>query len=462
MRTGKKNRASRIVIFTGCIIIALMASLTGQERGARHTVLLVELGGNDADAIWVDEAAAAYLERASLFSRKIAADYVIIHLCADRGKADASVWAAESILTNSVPTAVLVTNRATDGGILIALAADRIFVKNTALLGGTGDMKLPASFNKAWADEMSRVALTRKRSALLARAMADPSIVITEAKVNEKVVFLDAPGLAAEGEKHAAGKINSFETGAVVCPRGVRMKMSGTDAVGRFKMADGFAASVEDVLSNLKRDGARIVRFPRSGWEQLARFVIHPVVRSILAVIGLLGLFIEIKIPGVIGPGALSSICFRSVGNIPFLLGHFASADRAFPYPGLRLRRRCRNSHHTHEFAVFIHALGHPAPSVGRREAAKRLTGGGPDIYRYNVACGIFRNFFEQVAAQNSISEAAYSNRGHRHNRGENSGLNGELGILRKLHDEFPGPGPDRPSPHRQGDYRWKTLRRRH
>ena len=311
-------RRLRRCAFLVCAGFFCLGSLTGQPSRSKGKVLLAELAGKSSEAIRVSESVAAYLERAAQKAREISAEYVIIVLSAEKGHADSSVRAAEAIMSGPVPTAVLVTERALDGGALMALAADKLFMRKSAELGGTGEMNLPGALGKAWTEEFARVALKKGRGTTLARAMADPAVVVNKVTVDGKELFLDAAEFAAEQDKHARGETKTFKIHApVVSPRGKRLKMNGFDAVNRFHLADGLAFSVKDVLTNLKREDAQIIPFRHSPLEQLARFVTHPVARTILAIIGLLGLFIEIKIPGAVIPGVLAITCF-----VLLFLGH--------------------------------------------------------------------------------------------------------------------------------------------
>ena len=75
-----------------------------------------------------------------------------------------------------------------------------------------------------------------------------------------------------------------------------------------------------DLLRRLRLDGARIVEIRRTPTEQIGAFLAHPALAGLLLVIGLVGIFIEVKTPGFGVPGILGVAALTL-----FFLGHIAS-----------------------------------------------------------------------------------------------------------------------------------------
>ncbi len=62
-------------------------------------------------------------------------------------------------------------------------------------------------------------------------------------------------------------------------------------------------------------------RLEQSGWEHAAAFMAHPIVRGLLIVILLVGLFIEITHPGMVLPGSVALLAALALFAPPILMG---------------------------------------------------------------------------------------------------------------------------------------------
>ncbi len=85
-------------------------------------------------------------------------------------------------------------------------------------------------------------------------------------------------------------------------------------------VVDYVAANRADLLNQLGLGGARLVEVKRNATEQIGSFLAHPVLAGLLLVIGLVGLFVEVKTPGFGVPGILGVTALTL-----FFLGHMAS-----------------------------------------------------------------------------------------------------------------------------------------
>ncbi|MCA9422115.1 MAG: hypothetical protein KC592_13920, partial [Nitrospira sp.] len=73
-------------------------------------------------------------------------------------------------------------------------------------------------------------------------------------------------------------------------------------------IADFHANSLESVLQSVNLADAEI-RYASETWaESLVRFLTHPVVSSLLMTVGILGIMLEMRMPGFGVPGALGLI----------------------------------------------------------------------------------------------------------------------------------------------------------
>src|SRR5260370_16108467 len=105
----------------------------------------------------------------------------------------------------------------------------------------------------------------------------------------------------------------------VIHPKGTVLTLSAQEATekinGKPLLADGIAASIVDLTQKAGLKG-NIVAFNPSGFEQLAFWI--TALAPLLLLGGILGAYLEFKIPGASLPGIISAICFAL-----FFLGHY-------------------------------------------------------------------------------------------------------------------------------------------
>ena len=130
--------------------------------------------------------------------------------------------------------------------------------------------------------EFGATAESRKRPALVAEAMVDADVEI--------------PGVIAKG------KLLTLTTNEAL----------------KLKIADVRADSLEAVLKALDLAGAEVRRAAPTWAETVVRFLTHPVVSSLLMTVGILGVIVELRTPGLGVPGVLG------VGSLAlFFWGHW-------------------------------------------------------------------------------------------------------------------------------------------
>ncbi len=169
--------------------------------------------------------------------------------------------------TPRFPVYAFVNRHAYSAGALIALAADRVYMRPGSVMGaatpivGTGE-KAPEKIVSAMRSQMRALAENRGLDPAVAEAMVDEDIEI------EGVV--------------EAGKLLTLTT---------------SEAVGL-----GYAREVEDLealLADLGLAGA-VVQGMQVNWaERIVRFLSNPIVAPFLLSLGFLGLIVEIKSPGL-------------------------------------------------------------------------------------------------------------------------------------------------------------------
>jgi membrane-bound serine protease (ClpP class) len=225
----------------------------------------------------VEMGLAPFVERAVAEASAAGAVAVVLDIDTPGGRVDAAERIADALNDSPVPVYAFVNRRAISAGALIALAAQKVYMRPGATMGaatpvlgdGSEASEKMVSFMRA---EFRSLADQRGLDPTIAEAMVDPSI--------------DVPG----------------------APEGKLLTLSTADAVGV-----GYAEAVEDwdgLMATLGLSNPNVVDM-RANWaERVVRFLSHPVVAPFLLSIGFLGLIIEIKTPsfGLAGAAGITAL----------------------------------------------------------------------------------------------------------------------------------------------------------
>src|SRR5207237_384387 len=105
----------------------------------------------------------------------------------------------------------------------------------------------------------------------------------------------------------------------VIHPKGTLLTLNAQEATEKFNgkplLADGIVDSVVDLMQKAGLKGKAVSLGP-TGFEQLAFWI--TALAPLLLLGGIIGAYIEFKIPGATMPGIISAICFAL-----FFLGHY-------------------------------------------------------------------------------------------------------------------------------------------
>jgi membrane-bound serine protease (ClpP class) len=116
-----------------------------------------------------------------------------------------------------------------------------------------------------------------------------------------------------------------------VHPKGSLLTLNAQEATekidGKPVLADGIAESVPDLMRKAGLKGNPVALNP-SGFEQLAFWI--TALAPLLLLGGIIGAYLEFKLPGVSLPGILSVICFTL-----FFLGHYLAGLAGWEVVGL-------------------------------------------------------------------------------------------------------------------------------
>ncbi|MCX7797392.1 MAG: ATP-dependent Clp protease proteolytic subunit [Melioribacter sp.] len=227
----------------------------------------------------IDLGIAPYVKRVISEAEKNSANAVIFRINTFGGRVDAATQIKDAILNSKVKTIAFIDKRAISAGALIALSCQKIVMVPGASFGAstvvdaTGQ-KLSEKYQSYMRSEMRATAEKNGRRTDIAQGMVDERIIVTDLQDDSTKLIT----------------------------------LTSEEAL-KYKMADAIVNSFEELKKVFSYQNAEVI-FTKTNWaEDFVRFLSNPIVSSILIMLGLIGLYTEIKTPGWGLPGTVGLIC---------------------------------------------------------------------------------------------------------------------------------------------------------
>ena len=236
---------------------------------------------------------APFVARALSEATASGASAVVLDLDTPGGRVDAAWKIIDDLRDAEVPTFAYVNRRALSAGAMIALAADRIYMRPGSTMGAA----TPVTGDGEKASEKMVSAMRSEFRALAQDRGLDP--MIAEAMVDESV---EVPGVSE------AGKLLTLTTAEAT----------------EIEVADGEVRDFLELLEEVGLEGAAVSELRPNWAEAIVRFLTNPVVAPLLLSLGFLGIIVEVRTPsfgiaGAIGLGSLAA--FFGAHHIVHLAG---------------------------------------------------------------------------------------------------------------------------------------------
>lgn len=232
----------------------------------------------------IDLGLSPFVERVLETAEEQQAAVVVFEINTFGGRVDAAVAIRDHLLASSVPTVALVNQRAISAGALIALAAEQVAMVPGGTIGAAAPVEMSGE-QTAPAGEKT-VSYVRKEFRATADARGRPG-VIAEAMVDADVVI---PDLIEKG----------------------KLLTLTTEIALEHEVADFEVEGVSELLLELGFVDPVIQRIELNWAEHVVRFLTLPPVASLLMTLGLLGLLVEIRTPGLGIPGLVGVLCLAA------------------------------------------------------------------------------------------------------------------------------------------------------
>jgi len=281
---------------TRLAILALICPLVAAPAYARDPinkgdVVVVPLHGEVAPSLL------AFLRRAVKTAESNEASAIVFDMNTYGGRLDTATDIVNALNQTKIPTYTFINTNAGSAGSLIAIATQHIYMAPVSAIGAAAPIlpsgeDLPATAKEKtisyWSALIRGSATKNGHNPDVAEAFMNKD---KEVKIGDRVVH----------------------------PKGAVLTLNAQEATERINgkplLAEGVADSVSDLIkkAGLKRNEVRI---EPTGFEQIAFWI--TAVAPLLLLGGILGAYLEFKIPGATWPGVISAICFAL-----FFLGHY-------------------------------------------------------------------------------------------------------------------------------------------
>ncbi len=238
-------------------IVLMLIQLNAQ----RSVVYVAKIDGE------IDLGLAPFVERVIKEANEAGAEAILFEINTFGGRVDAATQIKDAIMSSNLLTIAFVNKRAVSAGALITLSCKKIAMATGSVMGAstvvdqTGQ-KVGEKYQSYMRSEMRSTAEKNGRRADIAEAMVDETVVVEGLDDSTKLVTLTA-----------------------------------TEALS-YAMCDTILDSKEAVVKAFGFENPKFVYVASNWGEDFVRFLNNPIISSLLIMIGLVGMFTEIKTPG--------------------------------------------------------------------------------------------------------------------------------------------------------------------
>ncbi len=283
-------KISRVIFFLG-LLAANMPQLRAADTIRRGDTVVIPIHGEISPALFL------FLRRAEKAAESAGAAAIIFDMNTYGGRLDAAEQITGVLNHATIPTYTFIDSNAGSAGALIALATRRIYMAPVSAIGAAAPVlsngqDLPETEREKtisyWSALIRSSALRNGHNPDIAEAFMNKD---KEVKIGKHLI-------------HAKGSLLTLNA------------QDATERIdGKPVLAEGMADSVAEVMSKAGLKGDAVSLDP-TGFEQLAFWITK--LAPLLLLGGIIGAYIEFKMPGFGLPGILSIICFAL-----FFLGHY-------------------------------------------------------------------------------------------------------------------------------------------
>ena len=238
-----------------------------------------------------------FLRRATKAAEAGQSSAIVFEMNTYGGRLDSAEEITNILNRIKIPTYTFINSNAGSAGALIALATQHIYMSPVSAIGAAAPVlasgeDLPLTMREKtisyWSALIRGSAVRNGHNPDIGEAFMNKE---KEVKIGDRVIH----------------------------PKGTLLTLNAQEATEKLNnkpvLADGVADSVTDFARKANLNG-RIVRIEPTGFERLAFWI--TALAPLLLLGGILGAYLEFKIPGATLPGIIAAVCFTL-----FFLGHY-------------------------------------------------------------------------------------------------------------------------------------------
>lgn len=278
-------------IFASIVLLSPATAHARAEVIHKGDIVVVPMSGEIAPSL------ATFVRRAEKAAEGAGASAIIFEMNTYGGRLDSAEEITNALNRATIPTYTYVNSNAGSAGSLIALATKHIYMAPVSAIGAAAPV-LPTGQDLPITE--------REKTISYWSALVRGSAQRNEHNPDIGEAFMNKDKEVKIGDR-------------IIHPKGTLLTLNAQESVekinGKPLLADGIADSVEDVVRKAGLKG-NIVTLNPTGFEQLALWI--TALAPLLLLGGIIGAYLEFKIPGATLPGIISGICFAL-----FFLGHY-------------------------------------------------------------------------------------------------------------------------------------------
>lgn len=272
---------TKIIDFALKIFILII--LLSPEYFSQRKIVHAKIDGE------IDLGLSPFIQRVISDAEEKNADAIIFEINTFGGRVDAATQIKDAILDSKILTIAFVNKRAISAGALITLSCKKIAMANGSSIGATTVVnetgeKQSEKYQSYMRSEMRSTAERNNRRTDIAEGMVDERIVVNGLDDSTTLITLTS----AEARK--------------------------------YEIADTVVNNLDEALAAFGFENAELIRVNSNWAEDFVRFLNNPIISSLLIMIGLVGLFTEIKTPGWGLPGTAALIALGLFFGASFIL----------------------------------------------------------------------------------------------------------------------------------------------
>jgi membrane-bound serine protease (ClpP class) len=290
-------------IFTLICCLAGMETVRARDVIHKGDIVVVPMRGEISPSLLM------FLRRTQKAAESSGASAIIFEMDTYGGRLDSAAEITNVLNRATIPTYTFINSNAGSAGSLIAVATQHIYMAPVSAIGAaapvlpTGE-DLPLTEREKtisyWTALIRSSAIKNGHNPDIGEAFMNKD---KEVKIGDRIIHSKGAVLTLNAQE-ATEKIN-----------------------GKPLLADGIADSIVDLTKKAGLKG-NLVSLNPSGFERIAFWI--TALAPLLLLGGIIGAYLEFKIPGASLPGIISAVCFAL-----FFLGHYLAGLAGWEVVGL-------------------------------------------------------------------------------------------------------------------------------